>query len=68
VHCLSNLHNFIETYGENKAVEWQKNFYHGACALGNFNVVSPLRGAQQKCETELTRVPRQRPAPSKGLD
>jgi hypothetical protein len=24
VHCLSNLHNFIKTYGKNKAVEWQK--------------------------------------------
>jgi hypothetical protein len=45
----------------------KKNFYHGACALGNFNAASPLR-AQQKCETELTRVPRQRPAASKGLD
>jgi len=24
VHCLSNLHNFIETYGENKALNGKK--------------------------------------------
>ena len=46
VHCLSNLHNFIETYGENKALNGKKN-YPGACAPGNFNVASPLEGRPQ---------------------
>jgi hypothetical protein len=56
VHCLSNLHNFIETYGENKAVEWQKFFYPGACAPGNFNVASPLAGQRAELAAWLVDV------------
>jgi hypothetical protein len=42
VHCLSSIHNFVETYGENEADELPKKIYPGALVPGNFNVTSPL--------------------------
>lgn len=44
MHCLSNLHNFIKTYGETKDVEWKKNIstlMHAYEPVNNFNVALP---------------------------